>query len=738
MSPINRRQFLQFSASALATIGLSQGNFLRQAQGADRVLAQGKPGRKLALLVGINQYPAGVGNLAGCVTDVEMQYELLVHRYGFSPKDILVLADRKLAPLDYTPQTGTRANILDAFQRHLIQQAQPEDTVVFHYSGHGSLISDPNPLPNYNGSNGTLVPADVILQGDETNQIMGKTLFLLSSLLNTDRFTMVLDSCHSGGGTRGNGLVRAVQLRSRRSSGLCIPNAEELALQEKLMTQLKLSPEEFQKRRIAGIARGVALGSALKEQEAIDAYYDGFSAGTFSYLLTRYLWQLPQAEALKTTFGTLGLATKEASNRTQEPIYEVQPQKEFDRKPIYIMSADQSTSRAPFADAVVRSVEDDRIRFWMGGVNSQSLMALTKGAVFEVIDAQGKSIATVEQLDRKGLVGIGKLKPGSAAGRSGMLMRERIRSIPTDLKLRVGIDPNLGTEVETARAAIANIPRMEAVVLDPQAPVPVDCILGRLTERSQTAATRGSLTINEPLNSIGLFNAQGTPIPGTFQAKNLRTDRVVYDLRSQLKLLLANQILGSTVNGDRSSLKVKTVIRPQGRASGPVITQTTAGLGIQPHPDLILTQGYRASTPEQKSIAEVLISNEEEENSLHVAVFAINDDASIQLLYPANWNSPETASLIQEKQMKSFDMVIEGPAGFFQILVIASAEPLRGLLQGIQKIASERTNQTIVDLIGDSLVTDLSRKSSTAPASGNALIHSSSVGVIAIPVRVEE
>jgi len=172
MPPINRRHFLQGAGSTLASIGLSQLDQFRQgvpgsASRYSRVLAQGSPGRKLALLVGINQYPEGISDLNGCLTDVELQRELLVHRYGFNSKDILIVSDAETLKLD-------RATILDAFQTHLIDQAKSGDVVVFHFSGHGSLVRDPQPLPvlleNENGVlksvpnqdkvNGTLVPND--------------------------------------------------------------------------------------------------------------------------------------------------------------------------------------------------------------------------------------------------------------------------------------------------------------------------------------------------------------------------------------------------------------------------------------------------------------------------------------------------------------------------------------------------------------------------------------------------
>ena len=71
MPNIKRRQFLQFTGSTLATLGLSQLDMMRQGDRYAKVLAEKTP-RKLALLVGINEYPAGNGlpALEGCVNDV--------------------------------------------------------------------------------------------------------------------------------------------------------------------------------------------------------------------------------------------------------------------------------------------------------------------------------------------------------------------------------------------------------------------------------------------------------------------------------------------------------------------------------------------------------------------------------------------------------------------------------------------------------------------------------------------
>ena len=78
---VNRRHFLQGITGALGAIGLSQLELIRSATRYGQALAQ-DTGRKVALLVGINEYPNNL-SLLGPLTDVELQRQLLIHRFGF-------------------------------------------------------------------------------------------------------------------------------------------------------------------------------------------------------------------------------------------------------------------------------------------------------------------------------------------------------------------------------------------------------------------------------------------------------------------------------------------------------------------------------------------------------------------------------------------------------------------------------------------------------------------------------
>ncbi len=196
---MKRRHFLQFSSSLLTAIGISQLDIMQQQNIYTKALAK-NTGRKLALLIGINDYSGDIGALDGCVNDVMLQKQLLIHRFGFNPKNILTLTDAQ----------ASRQGILTAFEEHLIKQAKPGDVVVFHFSGHGGQVEDTD-KDNADGKNSTLIPIDA---GDNSSgvvveEIMGHTLFLLMYALKTDNVTFVLDSCHSGGAKRGNFIVRS-------------------------------------------------------------------------------------------------------------------------------------------------------------------------------------------------------------------------------------------------------------------------------------------------------------------------------------------------------------------------------------------------------------------------------------------------------------------------------------------------------------------------------------------------
>jgi hypothetical protein len=402
MHPISRRHFLQFAGSTLATLGLSQLNIQQQGERYGKVLAQSTP-RKLALLVGINQYASEP--LRGCVNDMELQRQLLIHRFGFNPNDIHTLTDEQ----------ATRQGILEAFEEHLIKQAKPEDVVVYHYSGHGSRVFAPDPIvvePGNNGGlNGTLVPVNygsidgLPEQGGVVEDIMGHTLFLLMLALKSENFTAVLDSCYSGGA------IREYPVRARDNQGKKVQISPlEKSYQDQWLSRLNLSREDFVKLYRTGVAKGVVLAATDPNQTAIDLRWDGFNVGVFTYLLTQYLWQKTSTPENAIAYAVENIP----QDFNQTPRVEVKVGSGYERQPIYF-----SNTTSLVADAVITSVKGNQVKLWLGGVNPAVIKAVRKGTVFTSIGDRGSRSerVTLESRDSSnGLIGIGRVDGGVQEG----------------------------------------------------------------------------------------------------------------------------------------------------------------------------------------------------------------------------------------------------------------------------------------------------------------------------------
>lgn len=157
---------------------------------------------KLALLVGIDEYKY-VGNLRGAVNDVDNMFTLLKENFAFPEGHIKVLKNGE----------ATRKGILTAMKEDVIDRAKGDTIVVFHYAGHGSRLREPpDDSEEPDGYDETLVPHDSGRAPrpnlDITDDEIRSFLEAISEI--TPNVTFVFDSCHSGSGARGAGLVRSV------------------------------------------------------------------------------------------------------------------------------------------------------------------------------------------------------------------------------------------------------------------------------------------------------------------------------------------------------------------------------------------------------------------------------------------------------------------------------------------------------------------------------------------------
>jgi hypothetical protein len=191
-----------------------------------------------ALILGIDTYqPAGTTaqhdasctygrcelgsfeNLEGAVNDAQSMADLLSSpKFGFPADNIALLtnpAARKsrsgvvVLPADQTTHDG----ILAAMRKYLVDVPQKGDTVVFYDASHGSLRVNPagkkltvrDEGGNLVHVDSTLVPSDAYKGGYDVRD-REMTRIFNAALDKGIHLTVIFDSCHSGGSTRGLGM----------------------------------------------------------------------------------------------------------------------------------------------------------------------------------------------------------------------------------------------------------------------------------------------------------------------------------------------------------------------------------------------------------------------------------------------------------------------------------------------------------------------------------------------------
>lgn len=557
---LTRRNFLQqagFVLLALGSDGQSIGvPSLTASLGSSYLQALAQPqGRKLALLVGIDRYSYSK-NLSGCATDVELQRELLVRRFGFHQDDVLVLTD----------QQATREDIETAFIEHLIEQAKEGDVVVFHFSGYGSQVKIP---PASEGLSERLVksllPFDGLLPTKGTpanNDLLLETLSLLAQSLATQQVTFVLDTSYQRTGQLLQGHLRS---RSPLIPVAEAPSPQELAFQEQLKGR-KLS------RKLSGEydLPGVTLLAAAEEQMALEGQWDGFSAGLFTYAIAQYLWQTTPASTL---YITLDRATERmaqfASQRPQLP----QASKLKPSPLTYFALPPEPIG----AEGVAIAIEDNgtTVRLHLAGLpptvlayyqpNSRLLLSLkTPGETANsTLQAEPKTLQ-LQIRSREGLSATAKVAgdalPEGVQLQPGLLAREWIRVLPRNVGLTVALATDLERiERVDATSAFSNVSAASSVVLAGEQMA--DCLFGKGRKSSPSPVSRNGSSASAAPESTGrgyeLFTIGRVPIPNTVGSPGEAISSAVDRLTPKLQTLLAVKLWRLTLNEGSSRLGVR-------------------------------------------------------------------------------------------------------------------------------------------------------------------------------------
>ncbi|MFN9866351.1 MAG: caspase family protein [Pseudanabaena sp.] len=688
---IARRQFLQAGLASLIgwqfitrdRVALAADQFVRQATGTTL--------RKRALLIGINQYdakddspnssqnfsqnnPSGWLPLHGCVNDVELQRELLIYRFGFSPQDIVTLTDRE----------ATRTNINNAINEHLVAQTLPDDLVMVHFSGHGSRLG------NYN----TLVPVDSGLP-QKLENLQDITLREWQSWLKeitTDRLLCVIDA------------------------GFYYPNFSAIGnfrLRSRIGRSDWQAPQNIQ--QIEKQVIGTVLRAASGDMLCADAQWSGFSSGSFTYALVQQLWQITPATTIHVVMSNLATTLDRQVLHNENLSIHKQVAAMVEADPVKKKTIATSTFAELLAspnfgsDGVITNASDRRnAEVSLAGLPINVLSNYIAGSTLQVLPIKAdlptvanasddsaippKQIATspqtiVQVKSRNGFNA--KVEVLNDYGlnpklETGQTLQEVKRAISHNIKLAIALDAGLSKiERVDATSAFSTLPNMFGVNANEQC---ADCLFG-----VQSA-------------SYGLFTVGHTPILGSFGSVGESVGVAIKRLQPFLESLLAAKLIRATENQATSHLDVRVTLKAMLGADERSVTlasRTSARANLVPlNNDVNNTVRTKAINIGDR--LECQIENFSDQ-PLYVRIFCL--DPRSKLLTPNFIATPyandgvisPTETLTIPYPKAPMNWAVSAPQGMVDVQVVISRSPLLQVAKTLE--ASQRQSSSLNGLM---------------------------------------
>lgn len=236
---------------------------------------------KLALCIGINDYPGTENDLAGCLNDAEDWAAALAAR-GFEIRRLIDSAASGAA---------IRAGIRD-----LLTRATTDDAVVITYSGHGTWVPDENGDES-DRRDEALCPHDIAANGPLLDDELHDLLGLAAPGVRT---VVISDSCHSGTLTRLNNPIGDPGRRAR-----FLPPSTFLfpARTDTHPARTDTHPAGADTRPATARpddeprSAALLLAGCRDAEYSYDATFDGRPNGAFTYVALAALDALPPAAA---------------------------------------------------------------------------------------------------------------------------------------------------------------------------------------------------------------------------------------------------------------------------------------------------------------------------------------------------------------------------------------------------------------------------------------------------------
>ncbi|MEA5418361.1 caspase family protein [Spirulina sp. CCNP1310] len=649
---LDRRTFLQRVGLALLTTGTGaiapSPSWAASATEYQQTLTAAGP-RKLALLVGINHYPHHPA-LEGCVTDVELQRDLLIHRFGFVPADIITLTD----------QQGTRENIETAFSEHLIKQAKTGDQVLFHFSGYGAQVHGPGDQPMLINR---LVSVDrETAETAETtegvgNGILEETLLLLLRSLPTTQALVVLDTAYQSFGQLLQGSWRS---RSHPDAPAASPNPAELVVVDQL--RQRLGRARFKANLPLNWQQwpGLLLGS----DGALEGRWSGMTAGLLTYSLTQWLWAHTPAPTLWFTLEHLSETLTPAA--AQEPYIKGKVQGD---RPLFNTNPAQPTGIEGYIATVAENTNE--IQLQLGGMNpwiwshSQGRSQFRVTGTEQVLEVRSRSGLTAKAI----ALGQTPLQPGQG-------VEEWLRVFPRNLGLTIALDPQLQRiERVDATSALANIGSVSNVVLAGEQAT--DYLLSRTGSIVPVAIA--TTQQQEIAQGYELFSAGGVPVPNTVGSSEEAVKLAVNRFVPTLTTLLAAKWWQLLSNGESSQLPIQvslSQIQTEPKLLAQYRTRRAQTL-TQPPP--ILTSPGLLSLP-LGTMVQYQVENWGDD-PIHMLVVGLDSRNRAIALYPpvtgdrSHWVIEPQTVLTLPAPTSSLTGIMAGSPGLNRLYVICSRAP---------------------------------------------------------------
>ncbi|MDJ0737770.1 MAG: caspase family protein [Nostocaceae cyanobacterium] len=660
---MKRRTFLQNFGSILAAMGIFEAGWLTLANRYYQALAEPSP-RKLGLLIGINDYRQSPA-LNGCLTDVELQRELLIHRFGFQSSDIVTLTNEK----------ASRKGIENAFSEHLVKQAKAGDIVVVHFSGYGSRVKQGKSLLKLENA---LVTTDST--GKKLDYLWEETLLLLLQSLATDKVTTVLDTSFS---TPATVVPTGWRIRNTPSSVDAYLAAEEVELQQKLQNLLTA------KSLLSPVSGMLLTATSDTNQVAREALLSGFSAGLFTYALTQYLWSATPSSTIRVSLSH-GANSMYKLGSTQQPSF-----LGGKKTPKLITEAFLSDLTLG-AQGVVKAVEEDgkNVNLWLGGIPPQVLQYYGVNSQFTFVTQENASSKLVFR-SREGLKAKAQISPGTPKPQVGQLIQEKVRILPRNIDLTIGLDTKLERiERVDATSAFSNINDVSSVVAGEQS---ADYLFAKLP-KTKIPDWGSSTSISISASRYGLFSLAGDLIPNSVGEIGEALKVTINRLSPKLKTLLAAKLWRLTENEGSSRLPVKVTMEIiQGISSRTLVQRetmpdrTAADVNKKSFP---IDNGRLPTVPIGSRIA-FRVQNMSD-RPLYLMIVGLDSAINAYAFYPGDSksesNSPDDESALQsiiinpgETQIipsntVGYRWVVTGSAFFAETQVILSTAPFKKTL----------------------------------------------------------